>query len=71
MAGVNMIGTKGRVLFLRKYLEEHTGDSHVITTEDLIRLYKANSFSASSIPLIISSLLKSVLLRKSSSLPLT
>ena len=38
MAERQIRGTKGRVLFLRKYLEEHTDDDHYITTEELIRL---------------------------------
>ena len=38
MAERQTFGTKGRVLFLRKYLEEHTDDDHYITTEELIRL---------------------------------
>ena len=28
MAERNALGSKGRVLFLRKYLEEHTDDDH-------------------------------------------
>ena len=37
---------KGRVLFLRKYLEEHTDDEHYITTEELIQLYAKNGYKA-------------------------
>jgi predicted DNA-binding transcriptional regulator YafY len=37
-------GTKGRLLFLQKYLLEHTDDNHVVTTEDLLNLYKENGF---------------------------
>jgi len=37
-------GTKGRLLFLQKYLLEHTDDNHIITTEDLLNLYKENGF---------------------------
>ena len=39
MAEPKLLGSKGRVLFLRRYLEEHTDDDHFITTEELIRLY--------------------------------
>lgn len=46
MAERNALGSKGRVLFLRKYLEEHTDDDHVITTEELIRLYEENGYKA-------------------------
>ncbi len=46
MAERQTFGTKGRVLFLRKYLEEHTDDDHYITTEELIRLYKDNGYKA-------------------------
>lgn len=37
-------GTKGRLLFLQRYLLEHTDDNHVITTEDLLKLYRENGF---------------------------
>lgn len=46
MAGRQTFCTKGRVLFLRKYLEEHTDDDHCITTEELIGLYKDNGYKA-------------------------
>ncbi len=46
MAERNALGSKGRVLFLQKYLEEHTDDDHVITTEELIKLYEANGYKA-------------------------
>ncbi len=46
MAKPNANGSKGRVLFLRKYLEEHTDDDHFITTEELIRLYEENGYKA-------------------------
>ena len=46
MADPNPQGSKGRVLFLRKYLEEHTDDDHYITTEELIRLYTENGYKA-------------------------
>ncbi len=39
-------GNKGRILFLRRYLEEHTDDGHAITTEELIRLYEENGYKA-------------------------
>lgn len=38
MSDAHVLGSKGRVLFLRKYLEDHTDDNHVITTEELINL---------------------------------
>ncbi len=37
-------GTKGRLLFLQKYLLEHTDDNHIVTTEDLLKLYKDNGY---------------------------
>ena len=46
MAEPKTLGSKGRVLFLRKYLEEHTDDDHFITTEELIKLYKENGYKA-------------------------
>ncbi len=46
MAERNALGSKGRILFLRKYLEEHTDDEHVITTEELIKLYEKNGYKA-------------------------
>ncbi len=46
MASANLLGSKGRVLFLRNYLEEHTDDEHFITTEELIRLYTENGYKA-------------------------
>lgn len=46
MAERKTFGSKGRVLFLRKYLEEHTDDDHFITTEELINLYKAHGYKA-------------------------
>lgn len=46
MADINKAGTKGRVLFLRKYLEDHTDDNHIITTEELINLYAQNGYKA-------------------------
>ena len=46
MAERNALGSKGRVLFLRKYLEEHTDDDHIITTEELIKLYEQNGYKA-------------------------
>ncbi len=41
-----MKGNKGRILFLRAYLEEHTDDDHFITTEELINLYEENGYKA-------------------------
>ena len=46
MADFNKAGSKGRVLFLRKYLEDHTDDDRIITTEELINLYAENGFKA-------------------------
>lgn len=46
MAEPKPLGSKGRVLFLRKYLEEHTDDDHYITTEELIKLYTENGYKA-------------------------
>ena len=46
MAETNMGGTKTRILFLRNYLEEHTDDAHVITTEELVNLYKEHGYKA-------------------------
>ncbi len=46
MAKPNTSGSKGRVLFLQKYLEEHTDDDHFITTEELINLYEKNGYKA-------------------------
>lgn len=46
MAEPKPLGSKGRVLFLRKYLEEHTDDDHFITTEELIKLYEKNGYKA-------------------------
>ena len=46
MADFNKAGSKGRVLFLRKYLEDHTDDNRIITTEELINLYAENGFKA-------------------------
>ncbi len=37
-------GTKGRLLFLQRYMLEHTDDNHVVTTEDLLKLYQKNGF---------------------------
>ncbi len=44
MSEPNILGSKGRVLFLRNYLEEHTDDDHFITTEELINLYAENGY---------------------------
>ena len=37
---------KGRLLFLERYLLDHTDDDHPITTAELIRLYEENGFNA-------------------------
>ena len=39
-------GSKGRILFLRSWLLDHTDDEHVITTEELIALCKEHGYSA-------------------------
>ena len=41
----NPSGSKGRILFLRSWLLDHTDDQHVITTEELITLCKQHGFS--------------------------
>lgn len=41
-----MADTKGRLLFLERYMMEHTDDDHVITTDELIRIYEENGFKA-------------------------
>lgn len=39
-------GTKGRILFLERYLLDHTDDDHSVSTEDLIRIYEENGYKA-------------------------
>ncbi len=39
-------GNKGRVLFLEQYMLEHTDDEHLVSTEELIRTYEQNGYSA-------------------------
>ena len=39
-----MTGTKARLLFLTTLLLEHTDDEHMITTEDLLRIYREHGF---------------------------
>lgn len=41
-----MAETKGRLLFLEQYMLEHTDDDHLLTTDDLIRIYEENGFKA-------------------------
>lgn len=41
-----MADTKGRILFLERYMLEHTDDEHTITTDDLIRIYEENGYKA-------------------------
>ena len=41
-----MTGTKGRVLFLERYMLEHTDDEHSITTDELIRIYEECGYKA-------------------------
>ena len=40
-----MADTKGRILFLERYMLEHTDDEHSIRTDDLIRIYEENGCS--------------------------
>ena len=40
-----MADTKGRILFLERYMLEHTDDEHSITTDDLIRIYEENGYT--------------------------
>ena len=37
---------KGRLLFLERYLLDHTDDDHPVTTNELIRVYEENGFNA-------------------------
>ena len=37
---------KGRILFLARFLMDHTDDEHAIKTDDLIRIYEENGFKA-------------------------
>jgi hypothetical protein len=37
---------KGRLLFLERYLLDHTDDNHSVTTNELIRVYEENGFKA-------------------------
>lgn len=37
---------KGRLLFLERYLLDHTDDDHPVTTAELIRVYEENGFNA-------------------------
>ncbi len=39
-------GTKARVLFLERFMLEHTDDNHSFTTEELIHVYEENGYSA-------------------------
>ena len=39
-------GTKGRILFLQKYLLDHTDDDHAFSMENLIRICEENGYSA-------------------------
>ena len=41
-----MASNKGRVLFLLKYLMEHTDDTHDVTAADILGLYSKNGFTA-------------------------
>lgn len=35
---------KGRLLFLERYLLNHTDDDHPITTAELIKVYEENDY---------------------------
>ena len=39
-------GNKQRILFLRSWLEQHTDDEHVVTTEEVVRLYRDHGYKA-------------------------
>ena len=39
-------GNKQRILFLRSWLEQHTDDEHVVTTEEVVRLYREHGYKA-------------------------
>ena len=41
-----MADTKGRILFLERYMLEHTDDEHSITTDELISIYEENGYKA-------------------------
>ncbi len=41
-----MSDTKGRLLFLEHYLMEHTDENHMITTDEMIRIYEEHGFKA-------------------------
>ena len=42
----NTPSTKGRVLFLERYLQTNTDDQHSVSTDELIEIYTANGFKA-------------------------
>lgn len=44
MPEINKTGTKGRLLFLERYLLEHTDDNHALTTEDIISICREHGF---------------------------
>ncbi|MBR2822525.1 MAG: hypothetical protein IKE24_02430 [Clostridia bacterium] len=44
MSATKATGTKGRLLFLAKYLMEHTDDDHVLTTADLLQIYRDHGY---------------------------
>ncbi len=46
MPANNPLGSKHRILFLRSWLEQHTDDEHVISTEEIIRLYREHGYRA-------------------------
>lgn len=39
-------GTKGRILFLERYLLNHTDDENSVSTENLIRIYEGHGYKA-------------------------
>ena len=44
MPGTNKNGTKGRLLFLRRWLLDHTDDDHALTTEEIISVCRENGY---------------------------
>ena len=42
----NESGTKGRLLFLERYLLEHTDEDHALTTEDIISVCKEHGYKS-------------------------
>ena len=38
--------TKGRLLFLERYLNDHTDEEHPVTADNLMRIYEENGYKA-------------------------